>query len=72
MDKETEVSQVDAVSSHDPYSSFKDEAGHPDEIVPQRQTFAQKLKKHLRKWWWLHLILFIAITLLLVLLLSVD
>ncbi|MCJ1244257.1 hypothetical protein MMC30_001455 [Trapelia coarctata] len=69
MDKETEMSQVDAVSSYDRQSEAKEDSGHFEEVAPQRQTFAQKLKQHLRKWWWLHLILFIAITLLLVLLL---
>ena len=44
-------------------SSFED-------IIPQgRQTKGQKIKAHFRKWWWLHLILFILITLLIVLLL---
>lgn len=71
MDKETEMSQVDAVSSYDRHSSVKEESGHFEDGAPKRPTFAQKLKKHLRRWWWLHAILFIAITLLVVLLLSV-
>lgn len=72
MDKETEMSQVDAVSSHDHHSEAKEDGSHLEEVAPQRQTFPRKLKQHLRKWWWLHLILFIAVTLLLVMLLSVT
>lgn len=72
MDKKTEMSQVDVVSSQDHHSSLKEDAAHIEDGLPKRQSFAQKLKKHLRKWWWLHLILFIAITLLMVLLLYVT
>ena len=36
--------------------------------VAKRPTFMQRYKAHMKKWWWLHLIIFIAITLLIVLL----
>ena len=30
---------------------------------PERLTFGQKVKRHYRKYWWLHLIIFIVVTL---------
>ncbi len=37
---------------------------HNDAVRP---SFGAKLKAHFRKWWWLHLIVFIASTLIIVL-----
>ncbi len=46
-----------------PHTDYVEEVGE----VNRKPTFGQKLKAHLRKWWWAHLIFFIASTLILVL-----
>lgn len=52
------------------YDETEVRSGSAKEIIPQVQrTRGQKIKAHFRKWWWLHLIVFVLITLLIVLLL---
>ncbi|MCJ1284287.1 hypothetical protein MMC26_003618 [Xylographa opegraphella] len=70
MDKELEMSQVELTSSTNRSSSLKRESSHfNDAAVLRRRTSGHRLKTHLRRWWWLHLIIGIAVLLLITLLL---
>ena len=44
------------------------EQGSNNALPPRpKATFGQRLKAHFRKWWWAHLLAFVAITLIVVL-----
>ena len=50
-----------------------EETAHLEEVKStESQGFNARIKTHLRRFWWLHLIIFIACTLIIVLCLSVD
>ena len=47
------------------YSNTSPTNGHGDYAT--KPTFKQKLKRHYRRFWWLHVLIFIAITLIITL-----
>ena len=61
-----------ALQSNSNMSSSEGKVPHADYVeevgdASKKPAFGQKLKAHLRKWWWAYLIFFIASTLLIVL-----
>ena len=46
-----------------PHTEYVEDVGFGN----RKPTFGQKLKAHLRKWWWAHLMIFVASTLTIVL-----
>ena len=69
MDKEMGVTQAEVGSSTHHSLSVKRESSELEQATPRRGTFGQKLKAHLKRWWWLHLIIGIAVLLLVTLIL---